>query len=147
MMKQVVISGVVVAVVLCGNSLTSAQPARGRAADKAAGAKPPAKKAAVDGFSGNEAEVELLSGNRPAILSGNRARFLSGNTAKIVSKVSVLSGINVHVTITIGQGGKEPGVTERPAGALFGTLDRDGDGRLSPEEFERLETGAKRASF
>jgi hypothetical protein len=94
-------------------------------------------------FSENETEFGLLSGNKPAICSGKRAGLLSGNTARLVSRVNVLSGIKFNVNITIQNSGNKPG-----ADALFGSLDRDGDGQLSPDEFRQaLQKRAAPASF
>lgn len=63
--------------------------------------------------------------------------MLSGNSAKLVSKVRVLSGIKVYVNITFGTSDNEGGGDPHRADSLFSTLDRDGDGKLSPEEFRR----------
>jgi len=98
-------------------------------------------------LSGNKTDVELLSGNTPKLLSGNRASLLSGNSARMVSKVQVLSGITVRLNIVINKGGAR---AAKPAAAesLFDSLDRDGDGRLSPEEFRQARSDkATPASF
>lgn len=132
--------------------------------------KPSPRKAAADTrdraapalLNGNETEVELLSDNTPKLLSENRAELLSGNSpellsrnrahlfsdnlARFISKVRVLSGNTFHVNITIENSGNRPAGSE--SDTLFGSLDRDGDGRLSPEEFrETLRPSAPPASF
>jgi opacity protein-like surface antigen len=170
-MKRALIVAALAAVFAWTGNLTAADKGKRPAPERAAAGKPqrpapsrPAPPAAegnlanntaeigsrneaeLSALSGNRADVELLSRNKPELLSGNRAKLLSDNSAKLVSKVhvSVLSGINIHLNVTLENPAGQRGAPPRKADSLFSQLDRNGDGQLSLEEFRQSlrETGA-----
>jgi len=94
----------------------------------------------VDVLSGNpesETEIEAFAENEIELLSRNRAELLSGNTVKLLSDISVLSGINVNVNINIQNSGNEHSNvgSQDKIDSAFRRLDRNGDGKISVEEF------------